>query len=94
MQEPSAGAGSVSVGLSGSHASGSDRGATTGGAAARESHDWDAPGRLHDKGFISNPVSKARSVGLTEEGTARSEELIRELFGGRRGETLAEKERG
>jgi Domain of unknown function (DUF6429) len=50
-------------------------------AAAWKSHDWDALNRLHEKGYIDDPVSKAKSVGLTEEGKARSEELFRKLFG-------------
>ena len=36
--------------------------------------------RLHQKGLISNPVSKAKSVWLTEEGQTRSEKLFREMF--------------
>jgi hypothetical protein len=51
------------------------------GAAAWKSHDWDAMNRLHEKGYISNPVSKAKSVRLTEEGKVRAEELFRKLFG-------------
>ena len=51
------------------------------GAAAWKSHDWDALNRLHEKGYIDNPVSKAKSVRLTEEGKAKSEELFRKLFG-------------
>lgn len=35
---------------------------------AWKGHDWDALGRLHEKGMISNPVGKAKSVVLTEEG--------------------------
>ena len=50
------------------------------GAAAWKSHDWDALNRLHEKNFIGNPVSKAKSVVLTEEGKARAEELFRTLF--------------
>jgi hypothetical protein len=50
-------------------------------AAAWKSHDWDALNRLHEKGYIDNPVSKAKSVGLTEAGKAKSEELFRKLFG-------------
>jgi len=50
-------------------------------AASWKSHDWDALNRLHEKGYIDNPVSKAKSVGLTEAGKARSEELFRKLFG-------------
>ena len=29
---------------------------------AWKGHDWDALGRLHEKGFISNPVGKAKRV--------------------------------
>ena len=42
------------------------------GAAAWKSHDWDALHRLHEKGYIENPVSKNKSVGLTEEGRQKS----------------------
>ena len=42
--------------------------------------DWDAMNRLHEKGFISNPVGKAKSVLLTEQGLAESEKLFRKLF--------------
>ncbi len=50
-------------------------------AAAWKSHDWDALNRLHEKGYIGNPVSKNKSVALTEEGKARAEELFWKLFG-------------
>jgi Domain of unknown function (DUF6429) len=43
--------------------------------------------RLHEKGFILNPKSKARSVVLTEEGLARSEELFEKHFGVRQSRT-------
>jgi hypothetical protein len=43
------------------------------GAAAWKSHDWDALNRLHEKGFIGNPVNKNKSVELTEEGGSRAE---------------------
>lgn len=43
--------------------------------------DWEAMNRLHDRGYISNPQSRAKSVFLTEEGLARAEKLIEELFG-------------
>ncbi|GGA79731.1 hypothetical protein GCM10011491_03720 [Brucella endophytica] len=43
--------------------------------------DWNALNRLQEKGFIGNPVSKAKSVWLTEEGVARSEALFRQMFG-------------
>jgi hypothetical protein len=51
------------------------------GAAAWRSHDWDALDRLHEKGYIENPVNQKKSVGLTEEGSAKAEELFRKLFG-------------
>jgi hypothetical protein len=43
--------------------------------------DWDAMNRLHEKGYISDPVGKAKSVLFTEEGLAESERLLEELFG-------------
>ena len=46
------------------------------GARAWKGHDWDAMERLHAKGYISDPKSKAKSVVLSEEG----ERLSRELF--------------
>ena len=45
------------------------------GARAWKSHDWDAMNRLHEKGFIADPVGKAKSVMLTEQGR-----LFKELF--------------
>ncbi len=42
--------------------------------------DWSAMNRLHEKGFIGDPVNKAKSVWLTEEGIARSESLFHEMF--------------
>jgi len=43
--------------------------------------DWNALARLHAKGYISDPVGKAKSVVFTEEGLAESERLLQELFG-------------
>ena len=42
--------------------------------------DWEAMERLHQKGFISNPVGKAKSVVLTEEGQREAERLFAEMF--------------
>ncbi len=42
--------------------------------------DWDAMSRLHDKGFISDPRGKAKSVVFTEEGLAEARRLLEELF--------------
>ena len=49
---------------------------------AWKGHDWDALGRLHAKGYISDPVGKAKSVVLSEEGARRAEELFVKLFCG------------
>lgn len=37
------------------------------GARAWKGFDWDTLDRLHKKGYISNPVGKAKSVGMSEE---------------------------
>jgi hypothetical protein len=42
--------------------------------------DWDAMNRLHEKGMIDNPVSKAKSVAFTREGLQRSKELFEKTF--------------
>ncbi len=42
--------------------------------------DWDAMDRLHEKGLIDDPKSKAKSVVLTEEGRAAAEEAFRRTF--------------
>ena len=42
--------------------------------------DWDAMDRLYHKGLIHDPVGKAKSVVLTDEGLAESERLFRKLF--------------
>ena len=47
---------------------------------AWKGHDWDAMGRLHEKGMICDLVGKAKSVLLTEEGEKRCEELFRKHF--------------
>ena len=47
---------------------------------AWKSLDWDAMNRLHEKGFISNPVSKAKSISLTDTGLQESERLFKKLF--------------
>jgi hypothetical protein len=45
-----------------------------------KSFDWDAMDRLHKKGLISDPVGRAKSVILTNEGLQRAERLFDELF--------------
>ena len=43
-------------------------------------HDFDVMNRLHEKGYIQNPIGKSKSVGLTKDGLAKSEELFTQLF--------------
>lgn len=47
---------------------------------AWKGHDWDALGRLHQHGFITDPQNKNKSVVFTEEGRRRAEALFRQLF--------------
>ncbi len=41
---------------------------------------WEATDRLYEKGLISDPKSKAKSVVLTEEGRRAAEDAFRRLF--------------
>ena len=50
------------------------------GVRAWKGHDWDALDRLYRKGMIENTVGKAKSVVLTDEGLAESEQLFRNWF--------------
>jgi hypothetical protein len=50
------------------------------GRRAWKGFDWDIMNRLHQKGFISDPVGKAKSVVLTDEGLRESERLFKKLF--------------
>ena len=50
------------------------------GARTWKSHDWDALDRLHAKGYISDPKSKAKSVVLSPEGVRRARELFERHF--------------
>jgi len=51
------------------------------GIRAWKSFDWDAMARLHEKGYISDPVGKAKAVTFTGEGLRESERLLNVLFG-------------
>jgi hypothetical protein len=53
------------------------------GCRAWKGFDWDAMNRLHDKGYISDPRGKPKSVVFTEEGQKRAGQLLEELFGKR-----------
>jgi hypothetical protein len=50
------------------------------GVRAWKGIDWDAMNRLHEKGLIENPVSKAKSVVLTEEGLEEARRLFEAFF--------------
>ena len=51
------------------------------GARTWKGFDWEALNRLHEKGYIADPKSKAKSVSVTEEGLRRSAEAFRQHFG-------------
>jgi hypothetical protein len=53
------------------------------GDRAWKSFDWDAMNRLRERGLITDPVGKARSVVFTEEGFAKAEAMFERLFGER-----------
>jgi hypothetical protein len=53
------------------------------GNRAWKTFDWESMGRLHAKGYITDPVSKAKSVFFTEDGARESERLLQALFGRR-----------
>ena len=42
--------------------------------------DWEAMNRLHEKGYISDPRGKAKSVAFTERGLIEARRLLQELF--------------
>lgn len=47
---------------------------------AWKGQDFDVMNRLYEKGFISDPVNKYKSVALTEEGLKKSKELFEVIF--------------
>lgn len=51
------------------------------GCRAWKSFDWATMDRLFEKGYISDPKGKARSVGVSAEGRSRAEELFAQHFG-------------
>ena len=48
--------------------------------SAWKSFDWDTLDRLHAKGLISDPKSKAKSVVMSAEGFEKAERLFRDMF--------------
>ena len=51
------------------------------GARAWKGLDWDLLDALHEKGWISDPKSKAKSVALSEEAAQLAEEYFKKHFG-------------
>ena len=51
------------------------------GSRAWKSFDWDTLDRLHDKGLISDPKRKTKSVILSEEAVELSEATFKRMFG-------------
>ena len=47
---------------------------------AWKSLNWDSLNRLHQKGLISDPKSRAKSVQITDDGRAQSEKLFAQFF--------------
>jgi len=47
---------------------------------AWKSFDWDSLNRLYEKDYISNSISKAKSVGFTNEGAKLSKQLFEKHF--------------
>ena len=50
------------------------------GLRAWKGFDWDSMNRLHEKGFISDPQGKARSVIFSEAGLKEAQHLLQKLF--------------
>ena len=50
------------------------------GARAWKGFDWETLNRLHDKGYISNPIGKAKSVGMTEEGFLKQKNSLKDIL--------------
>ena len=51
------------------------------GSRAWKGFDWDTLDRLHEKGLISDPKRKAKSVALSDEAVELSERLFERMFG-------------
>ena len=42
--------------------------------------DWDILNRLHEKGYISDPMGKRKSVYLSSSGLKKAEEVMERMF--------------
>ena len=52
----------------------------SGGKRAWKAIPWSVMDQLHEKGYISDPATKSKSVWLSEQGARLSEELCGKLF--------------
>ena len=52
------------------------------GTRSWKGYDWETLNRLHEAGYISDPVGKAKSVAFTPKGKELSEALFNKHFGG------------
>jgi hypothetical protein len=50
------------------------------GSRAWKGFDWDSMNRLHEKGLISNPQGKAKSVVFSDAGLKDAQRLLQKLF--------------
>jgi hypothetical protein len=50
------------------------------GARAWKGFDWDTMNRLHEKGYISNPIGKAKSAAMDEKAYKKAEDLFKKYF--------------
>lgn len=48
---------------------------------AWKGHDWEALDRLHEKGMVTDPRNKAKSLVLSDEGAKRARALFETQFG-------------
>jgi hypothetical protein len=64
------------------------------GVRAWKGFDWDTLDRLFEKGYISDPKGKARSVWMYEEGVQLAKELFWKHFGAPDGGSSDERGRG
>ncbi|MGY0612913.1 MULTISPECIES: DUF6429 family protein [unclassified Luteimonas] len=53
-------------------------------------YDFSVMDRLHEAGYLFNPVGKQKSVQLTEEGMERGLELAKKLFGTAEGQSTGQ----
>jgi hypothetical protein len=50
------------------------------GVRAWKGYDWDVMNALHERGWISDPRGKAKSVQVTKVGEAKAKELFQKYF--------------